>query len=180
MPQIDVQNSTLERLKKLAEPFVDTPETVILRGIDALEALTRGVQPITQPSSIDLSIDPRNIPNLTHTKLLLAKLNGKTFPRPKWNSVLDEILIRARKAGLKAGDIQRICSINVKEGKKTDEGYSYLEDINLSIQGQDSNAACRGIVTMARHLKIRVELEFMWREKDGAAHPGKVATLTTT
>ena len=137
MPQIDVQNSTLERLKKLAEPFVDTPETVLLRGIDALEALARGVQPTTQPSSIDLSIDPRNIPNLTHTKLL-------------------------------------------SEGKKTDEGYSYLEDINLSIQGQDSNAACRGIVTMARYLKIRVELEFMWREKDGAAHPGKVAILTST
>ena len=180
MPQIDVQNSTLERLKKLAEPFVDTPETVILRGIDALEALTRGVQPTTQPSSIDLSIDPRNIPNLTHTKLLSAKLDGKAFPRPKWNSVLDETLIRARKAGLKASDIQRICSINVREGKKTDEGYSYLEDINLSIQGQDSNAACRGIVTMARYLKIRVELEFMWREKDGAAHPGKVAALTST
>lgn len=178
MPQIDVQNSTLERLKKLAEPFVDTPETVVLRGLDALEALTRGVRQPPQSNSVDLIVDPRNIPNLTHTKLLSAKLDGKTFPRPKWNSVLDETLIRARKAGLKASDIQRVCSINVKEGKKTDEGYSYLKDINLSVQGQDSNAACRGIVAMARHLKIRIELEFLWREKDGAAQPGKVAALS--
>ena len=179
MPQIEVQISTMEKLKKLAEPFVDTPETVILRALEALGATT-DTRPKAVPSSqADINIDPRNIPNLTHTKLLSAKYEGKTVSRPNWNSVLDEILIRANKAGLKASDIQRLSSINVREGKKTDEGYSYLDGINISVQGQDSNAACRGIVAMARHLKIRIELEFMWREKDGAAHPGKIASLVS-
>ena len=177
MPQIDVQNSTMERLKRLAEPFVDTPETVILKALAALESLTGEEESEVLPSDVDITIDPRNIPNLTHTKVLNAKLEGKTVQRPNWNSVLDLVLIRGRKNGLKAHEIQRITNVNVKEGSKVDEGYSYIESVNLSIQGQDSNAACRGILAMSRHLKMPVELEFMWRTKDGAAHPGKVASI---
>ena len=153
MPQIDLQNATMERLKKLAEPFVDTPETVILRALDALE-VTPAKTPTSGSSTVfDMIVDPRNIPNLTHTKLVSAKLGGQAFPNPKWSLVLREILRRARKTGLKAVEIHRVCSINVTEGKKTDEGYRFLDDINLSVQGQDSNAACRGIVTMSRHLR---------------------------
>lgn len=177
MPQIEVQISTMEKLKKLAEPFVDTPETVILRALDALGSTTKNIAPAPSPSNIDIQIDSRNIPNLTHTKLLSAKVGARLISRPNWNSVLDEILKDACKAGLKANDIQRIGSINVTEGKKTDEGYNVLIGTNISVQGQDANAACRGIVSIARHLKIQIELEFKWREKEGAAHPGKIALL---
>jgi len=176
MPQIDIQSSTFELLKKLAEPFVDTPETVILRALKLLES--GGANGTSAPTSpFDLVIDSRNIPNLTHTKLITAKFDDKVLPSAKWNSALDDMLVRARKAGLKATQIQNICGVNVKEGKKNDEGYSYIEEFDFSIQGQDSNAACRGIVAMAKYLKISVSLEFMWRDKDGAAHPGKTARL---
>ena len=177
MPHIEVQNTTFQRLQRLAEPFVDTPETVILRALDKLEDGTPNTPTAHRPAKVDLVIDPRNIPNLTHTKLLSAKLDGKDFVRVNWNSLLDEALRIATRAGLMAGDIQRICSVNVKQGKKTDEGYGFLDDANLSVQGQDANAACRGIVAIARHLKVGMAIEFTWREKDGAAHPGKVAII---
>lgn len=177
MPQIEVQVSTMQRLKKLAEPFVDTPEMVILRALDALESTADNIPIAPEQTGVDINVDPRNIPNLTHTKILSAKVGAKLLSKPNWNSTLDAVLKEAVKAGLKANDIQHIGSVNVTEGTKNDEGYSKLDGTNISVQGQDSNAACRGIVMIARHLKIHVELEFRWRDKSGAAHAGKTARL---
>jgi hypothetical protein len=64
------------------------------------------------------------------------------------------------------------------KGRKDDEGYGYLPDIDVSVQGQDANAACRAIVVAAQGLGIGVDVGFMWRPKEGAAHPGERARLT--
>jgi hypothetical protein len=178
VPQIEVQSSTFQRLQRLAEPFIDTPESVILRALDKLEGGTTSNPPALRNGKVDLVIDPRSIPNLTHTKLLSADLDGKDLSGTNWNSLLDEVLRVATRAGLKSSDIQRISGVNVKQGRKTDEGYGFLEDVDLSVQGQDANAACRGIFAIARHLKIGITIEFRWREKDGSAHPGKIAKIS--
>jgi hypothetical protein len=175
--QVEVQETTFERLKLLAEPFVDTPDTVISRALDAYEGAKKNGRHPPTTSSNRLVVDPKNLPRLTHTKLITAKLGTKDYPRANWNSMLDEMMRVAGKQGLRAQQIQGLTGVNVKSGKKTDEGYTYLDDVNLSVQGQDANAACRGIVAIARNLKMPVHLEFMWRDKDGAAHPGKMATL---
>jgi hypothetical protein len=43
------------------------------------------------------------------------------------------------------------------KGKKEDEGYRYLADVNLSVQGQDANAA------WAKQLNCPFEVIFAWR-----------------
>ncbi len=40
MPDISLSQAAFERLQRHAKPFVDTPETVILRALDALEQTT--------------------------------------------------------------------------------------------------------------------------------------------
>ena len=62
-------------------------------------------------------------------------------------------------------------------GRKEDEGYDYLSDIEISVQGQDANGACRAVVTAAQALGIALEIGFMWRHKVGAAYPGKRARI---
>ncbi len=49
------------------------------------------------------------------------------------------------------------------KGRKEDEGYSYLSDIDVSVQGQDANAACRTVVTAAQGLGVALDIGFMWR-----------------
>ena len=63
-------------------------------------------------------------------------------------------------------------------GEKDDDGYGYMPDIDISIQGQDSNAACRAAVLLAQSLNISLEIAFMWRPKDKAAFPGERCRLT--
>ena len=178
MASLELRELTLQRIKELWRPTEDAnAEAVIIRALDALEASLTNTPSKTPGLHFDITIDPRNVPNLTHTKVLTAVLDAKTYPKPNWNSLLDEVLVRAAEKELKAKDVQRICAINVKDGKKTDEGYRFLGLVNLSVQGQDANAACRGIIAMAKYLGLTVLVEFKWREKDGAAHPGKIAKL---
>lgn len=59
------------------------------------------------------------------------------------------------------------------KGRKEDEGYGYLPEIDISVQGQDANAACRAIVMAAQGLGIGLDVGFMWRPKESAAYPGE-------
>jgi hypothetical protein len=178
MPEISVQPSTYVRLEKHAKAFVDTPETVILRALDALDAVAGEDAPANgrRPEQ-ERRIDPRALPNLTHTKVLDASIDGIALPKPNWNLLLDEVLRRAKKQVGSFEKLRQFCPVNIVKGRKEDEGYSYLSDIDVSVQGQDANGACRAIVTAARGLGVALEIGFMWRLKEAAVHPGERARI---
>ena len=178
MPDISLQNSTFERLQSHAKPLVDTIDSVINRALDALEIYT---PPAAVSQSItnveERRIDPRQLPKLTHTKILGAAIAGNQVTRPNWNLLLDEILRLATKRVGTFDLVQKLFPVNMVSGRKEDEGYSYLNDVNISVQGQDSNGACRAIVTVAQALGIELEISLMWRHKEGAAFPGERARI---
>jgi len=178
MPQITVLDQTFERLQRHAKPLVDTSDTVINLALDALEQLTappassngRGAEP-------ERRIDPRALPNLTHTKVLDASLQGVPVAKANWNLLLDEMLRRAMKRLGTFDKLRQLCPVNMVKGRKEDEGYGYLSDIDVSVQGQDANGACRTVVTAAQGLGMAVDIGFMWRHKESAAYPGERARL---
>jgi hypothetical protein len=178
MPEVTVQPSTYERLEKHAKAFVDTPETVILRALDALEAAKGEDAPVNgRGPEPERRIDPRALPNLTHTKVLDASIDGKAIAKPNWNLLLEEMVRRAMKRAGSLEKVRQLCPVNMMKGRKEDEGYSYLPDIDVSVQGQDANGACRAIVTAAQGLGVALEIGFMWRLKEAAAHPGEHARI---
>jgi len=174
MPDISLSPAAFERLQRHAKPFVDTPESVILRALDALEQHT--AQPMPEDGADgapERQIDARALPHLTHTKLLDAAIDGDRLAKPNWNSLLDETLRRAMKRVGSFDELHRICPVNMIEGRKEDEGYGYLPDIDVSVQGQDANGACRAVVAAAQALGMSLEIGFMWRLKESAAYPGE-------
>jgi hypothetical protein len=178
MPEITVQQATYERLERHAKAFVDTPDTVILRALDALDELAGTDGDRNGPAAgAERRIDPRTLPNLTHTKVLDASIDGEPVARPNWNLLQEEMLRRAMKRVGSFEKLRRLCTVNMVEGRKEDEGYSYLPDIDISVQGQDANAACRAAVTAAQGLGVALEIGFMWRLKEAAAHPGERARI---
>lgn len=180
MPEISVQDSTFARLQRHAKPFVDTPDSVINLALDALEAAgapAGGGEGDGHSSQVERRIDPRNLPSLTHTKVLSATIDGKAIAKANWNLLLDEMLRRATKQLQSIHKVRDLVPVNMMQGRKEDEGYSYLTDINVSVQGQDANAACRAIIVAAQGLGIALDLVFMWRHKEGAAYPGERARL---
>lgn len=178
MPQITIDNKTYERLQRHAKPFVDTPDTVINLALDALDQLS-GLPTASNGAATESErrIDPRLLPSLTHTKVLDASIDGELIPKANWNLLLDEALRRAMKRLGSFEDLRKLCPVNMVKGRKEDEGYSYLPDIDVSVQGQDANAACRTVVTAAQGLGIALDIGFMWRPKEGAAHPGERARI---
>jgi hypothetical protein len=73
--------------------------------------------------------------------------------------------------------LQQLCPVNMVKGRKVGEGFSYLPEIDISVQGQDAIGACRSLVTAAQALGIALDIGFMWRHKEGAAHPGEIARV---
>jgi hypothetical protein len=178
MPQITIESQTYERLQRHAKPFVDTPDTVINLALDALDQKAGGPAASNGATTeMERRIEPRLLPNLTHTKVLDASIEGESLAKANWNLLLDEMLRRAMKRLGSFEKLSKLCPVNMVKGRKEDEGYSYLSDIDVSVQGQDANAACRTVVTAAQGLGIALDIGFMWRPKEGAAHPGERARI---
>jgi hypothetical protein len=176
---ITIQQSTFERLQRHARPLIDSSDAVINKAVDALEwiAQERPTAARAEVSSGTRSIDPRALPRLTHTKLLEAFIEGQPIAKANWNRLLDQILILAMKRVGSFEKLRQACPVNVVKGRKEDDGYSYLREIDISVQGQDANGACRAIATAAQGLGIAIDITFMWRLKEAAAHPGERGRL---
>jgi hypothetical protein len=178
MPEVTIQGATFERLQRHAKPLVDTIDTVMSRALDALERVASD-SPSGGGRGTDAErrIDPRVLPNLTHTKVLDASIEGQPVAKANWNLLLDEMLRRGMRRVGTFEKLRQLCPVNMVKGRKDDEGFSYLTDIDVSVQGQDANGACRAVVMAAQGLGIPVDIGFMWRYKQEAAYPGERARL---
>ena len=176
MPDISIEHATFERLKRLAEPLVDNADAVVCRALDALEENGRG-RPVGQSLEIDREIQPSRLPNLTHTKILSARIGSEVIDRPNWNRLLNRIVVLAMHH---AGNFERLaqtCPANMVQGQKRDDGYHFLREIGISVQGLSAHEACSALIDTARRIGINLEIVFRWREKEGAAHPGETGRL---
>ena len=177
MPDIAIAESTFERLQHHARPLLDTTDMVVNRALDALENGAGQPDPGDEPGVPVRQIDPRKLPNLTHTKVLDASLDGERVARPRWNLLLSRVLIRAMSRASGIDELRRFCPANMLQGRKEDEGYRYLPEIDISVQGMAANEACRALVTAAQSVGIELDVVFMWRPREGATHPGEQARL---
>ncbi|RLE48733.1 MAG: hypothetical protein DRJ18_01335 [Candidatus Methanomethylicota archaeon] len=170
------------RLQALAKPFVDTPASVIGRLLDFYEAHT-GTQasssthahtPTGVPNNL-LQLDPDNPIDLHHTRVIEARFGDTAVSN--WNKL---VYVAHRFAGAKTGSVEELCGVsisNIARGRRTDSGFHYFPDIDISIQNVDANAAWRNTLHLARKLDIPVRVVFEWRNKDRAANPGKKGVL---
>lgn len=177
MPEIAIENSTFERLQRHARPLLDTPDTVVNRALDALEKNSELVSKRDSPLQ-HRQIDPRKLPDLKHTKVLDATLNGEQIVRPNWNRLVEQVLRRAREQFPDFDDLRKVCLVNMVRGRKEDEGYRYFSEMDISIQGLSANNACAALVNSVPSLDVQLDFTFRWRSKEGADFPGEVAHLT--
>lgn len=175
MFEIKVTNETYKRLQEAAETFVDTPETVIIKALDALAE--SGGTDSSGKSKQEIEIDVHNLPKLTHTKVLNATISDEIVPKPNWHKILKNLVELSISRVDSVEELNQLCDVNIIEGKKEDEGYSFLSGSNISLQGVDANGAVRTIVTLAKIFEFKVKVQFLWRNKPGAEYPGKRGIL---
>jgi hypothetical protein len=176
-PTISISQATFERLQKHAIPLIDSFGSVINRVLDAVEEGSPKTRP-TIPDTNTLRFNPGKPPNLTHTKVVSAKFGDQQIRPANWNRLLDAAVIAAARRSLEFSELRRIVPVNLVRGKKEDEGYHYLSSVDLSVQGQDANAAWRYSLLIAQALRSPIEVSFIWRNKEGAEQPGKGGIMT--
>lgn len=171
--QIELSDKTFARLQAKARPFVDfTPESVICALLDALRIEESGTEAIVANGTSG------TLPDLTHTKPLLFSFGGKPLSKPNWNGLLVQAIHAACKSAKSDNELKSLLHVPYMTGIKRDEGFRPLVDLGISYQGQDANSAWRAVRHIANRLGIKVEVTFVWREKEGAAYPGEQRTLT--
>lgn len=174
---LTISDETFARLQRFAVPLVDTSEMVINKALDALVAAGGKVE--TSSPKPPKEFDSAAAPSLTHTKVLKASLLGSeiVYPDNNWNGLM---LHTIKAAFEKLKDRQAVANlvvVNKVLGKKEVEGFKYLPEIGISVQGQDSNKAWKAIHHIANSLGFSVEVVFAWYENPKAAHPGAMGRL---
>ncbi len=79
----------------------------------------------------------------------------------------------ARKRLASCDAVRRASRANLRQGRYEENGYKYLPEADLSIQGVDANLACEHSFRLARARSISLKVPFEWRDKEDAAHPGQ-------
>lgn len=184
MPQIQISTDTLELLKRCAEPLEDVDKVIIklAKAYESQKNNGRRTNIVSKYEATSNDIDAKiynatSPPNLTFTKLVSAKLDGTMLVKPNWAGLLHWAIRKAKQHAKNDNDLRRLITVNFVPGQKEGDGFKYLEDVDLSIQGQDTNAAWRGIHHIAQQLKLGVDVAFIWRHKPNAAHPGETGRL---
>ncbi len=181
-PAIELSTETFARLQTHAEPLVDTIETVIGRLIDFYEAHDGAPDAAPRDDKNIRTFSPLGPPSLTHTKVLSIEFCGKTLTHAQtnWNALLIAAVTAAKARATKPADLEQLIATPFLVGKKTDEGYRHLPELDLSVQGQDANGAWKAACHIARALDLPLTVRFVWREKEAAAFPGIVGQFVIT
>ncbi len=171
MPQIDISTKNYTRLQNIAVPLVDTPDDVLGRLLDAYEA-TGKVEHVEETTGMK-TYDPEAPPNLTYTTLKTAKLDGQSLPRSAtfWNSLMITVIQRAASKVGSIDELVDLIPVPCTKGRKEDNGYKFLSDVGISVQGQDANSAWKAIYALAASFHFAIEVTFTWQNTPKAAAP---------
>lgn len=180
MKTIEIEDHDFEYLKSLAVPFEDTPSTTISRIFSEHQCLKGKTQPLDQ--DIALSTSERaafrmdNLPNVSFTKVVSATISGKPCRALYWNDILHELI---EVAGEQANNekIKKELTLQMKDGQFTENGYRFVESVDLSFQGVDAPRACKNIARLAAAFNLPVKIVVKWEDKPKAQFPGKEGSL---
>ena len=162
---------TINRLKAYAEPFVDTVDSVVNRLIDAFEA---GSKDQLKVHSVAVgALSAASPPNLAFTTVHAVVLNGVRLPSSisNWNGLMIAAIQEAKK-GRTTDEMDKLILANHSLGRKTESGYKYLEDVGLSVQGQDANYAWKATYHILKEARLSAVVDFSWQNNPKAASPG--------
>lgn len=167
MQQITISPATFKRLQSHAEPLVDTTESVINRALDALERpekkLVSPAPDNTPTATVERLIDPLQIPDLLHTKILEATVDGTGEQPCTWKTLLEKMVLSAAEHGRTFEEIYAMCpSSTVFKGHKQCQRCKYLHNIDITVKRRSPGKACQAIVTIAQNLGIALDIGFRW------------------
>jgi len=182
MTTLEIPESLFKRLQRLAIPLVDTHITVLERILNDYESKSLNDRPPIRAAvpcgpvadSGILEFSPDAPPDLRYADVRIARFaDRKAFG---WNKLVHEAHIEAMS---RLGSVEAVRSVtrsNFIIGRAgsddTKKGFRHVPAISISIQNVDAAHAWSNTLRLARHLHVEVTVEFEWKQKSDAVHPG--------
>ena len=184
--QIEIPDQLLVRLQKHAIPFIDTPLSVIEKWADFYDRHNQQKPESKTASPIHVTVqtpaderrfDPQRPPSLLHTRVS-GEFGSASFSN--WNDLVRIAHVHAFKQAPSFEELRKVTRAQIKKGSYSDEGYHFVPDIGISVQGVDATHAWEYALRLAIYLKVPLKAEIEWRNNDKAAYPGKRGILAWT
>jgi hypothetical protein len=188
-PVITISDKTFAMLKQVAEPLVDTEDSVIQKmftvyiksaasahGLISGDPIDIQSQLSSESTSSGKIFDPDSPPSLTHASFVSGKVAGISVNR--WNYLLIEAHAQAFKSlGGDLAALQRVSEAHVREGEITESGFKPVRKLGFSVQGVEANKAWIISLRLAKRFNFPIQIEFRWQQKEGAAFPGELGQM---
>jgi len=96
--------------------------------------------------------------NFSSSKILECKINNIKFDTSKYRTLLNHLYINIIKKG---SAIIRSSILNIETIEKNINGYNYIPELGISVQGVDSNRCIKEILNQCRmnHINIYMRIE---------------------
>lgn len=175
---VEIPDDLFAKLQRHAVPFIDTPISVIERAIRALEEGDEEPAVATDATQ-GRTFNPAAPPDLAFTKPSKAIVAGRSLPNSQtyWNNVMLAVIRSAAAHGVSTQDLLDLITVNCMAGERHDNGFTYVKEANLSIQGQNANGAWRQAYVVATSVGVSVEVVFAWQNTEKAALPNIVGSF---
>lgn len=179
--KMDALERTLKELHEAKKTPADlaTGTAKVAAALNEVRSANTAVHDVLSAGTV--SFPPDAPPSLTFTQPKRIVLDGEPFTDKSkiyWNPLLFEVIRKA--AGvLSKEQVKALLDINNVDGVGMQQnGYRYIEEADLSVQGQDANRCWAQIFKLAKGANLPLEVEFAWQNTPKAMHPGLVGKFT--
>jgi hypothetical protein len=171
-----IGSRTYKRIARHVRPFIDTPETVINR---ALDAYAQSDHPTS--SRLRIAIDATEPGSLSYAQLVNVRIDGAEIEVQSWSGLLAHMI------GLVGGHNQRtealvreitgldVCRVSRLRywGRPVMKHYRNVPGSSLYVRYTGATTAFKAICTLAQWLGVEVGMTVSWAINSKAAHPGQ-------
>lgn len=184
MPVVRINDATFADLKSISTWFgTKTPSETIDRIVrEAMQQLGMERDDELDAPSADNNKEVMQFdaaPGLSFTKPTAAIVDGLPLDNPRWSAILIAMISAVSGKGLKGEKLVRELSIPAKASQYEEEGYKFLPEFGISVQGQSAQDCWKEIDRLAGKWRIPVSVDFFWRQNPKAQHPGRTGRLVS-
>ncbi len=133
---------------------------------------------ITETTKDIRVLDPNDSIDVKYTDILQIKIEGESVGKKSWTHLVNKaIKIAIIDENMSMGEIERLTKLNIVRGKKTDKGFQFIKLADVSVQRVEANRGLKESFKIIKHLGKKIEIEFRWKNREGALYPGERARV---
>jgi len=167
---LDDARQLLESLPSQSEPPPSSQAFV-----PSLPALSPPLQRKPSGTLHAQAFHPSSPPDLRFTSVDNATFGSEGCRN--WTELVEAALRCAFSRHVPLARVIQVANINVEAGSRHDAGFHPVSGTPWSYQNKDAGGAWRAAYALSVELRQPIEVQFHWRDKEGAANPNQSAIM---